>query len=140
MAIPRVLTPLPYPGKPLAVLEFEARSGSKTLRLEPSYEATHGRYKRAPGLSEEEIVVLGPGNVWGWRLDLNGADWLLPREPGEYTLRAIVRIDLAQRDSKGELYDGVRNLAGKYLDQLTRIVASGEWTSNTVEITIRGQP
>ena len=76
MAIPRVLTPLPYPGKPLAVLEFEARSGSKTLRLEPSYEATHGRYKRAPGLSEEEIVVL--------RGSVPGAEFIRVEAAGHY--------------------------------------------------------
>lgn len=136
IVLPRVVMPYLVKGRPPTVMTFHVeREGSK-LALEPSYSATHGRYHPPAGVQEQELLFLGSGGIFGWTNDLNGDDWVLPKKPGTYQLSATIKIDLAERDSQGKVYDGVAKLAGDFLDQIENAVASGEWTSNPVTIVI----
>lgn len=133
---PRVVVPFLVRGRPPTLITFHLVGDGVRVQLAPSYSATHGRYHPPPGIQEQGLQFLWPGDVFGWTYDLNGDDWVLPKSPGTYRLTATIRIDLAERDANGKVYEGVAKLAGEFLDQLENAVASGEWSSNPVTITI----
>ncbi len=136
IAVPRFIRPFRTPNSPPTLVAFEVSTPEGSTPLQMSDEATHGRYE-SKSLPKEGLLILHPGGIIGWRFDLNGDDWLLPRQPGKYPVRGVFRIDLTEKDEKGEVYEAVREVAGKYMNQLGKIVAHGEWPTNWVEVTVK---
>jgi hypothetical protein len=135
--IPRLLPPFRIRAWPDLSLQIEARNEHGIVsRLEIAPGANRGRYDIVLPLSEESLLILQPGQLYGWCFDLNGEDWLLPHEPGQYRLRAMVTLHMRERDSKGNVDPAVRAKLGKHPELLNLVVPDGIWYSNEVLITL----
>lgn len=133
--VPRFVAPFKIRTQPTMVVSFEIETTRGIEPLTLSYEATHGLYDRGE-LVAGSLVNLFPGGLVGWRFDLDGRDWVLPAFSGRARIRGTFRIDLTEPDKNGEIYPAVRELAGRYIQQIEKIVAHGQWTTNWVDVTL----
>jgi hypothetical protein len=136
IVVPDLLTPGRIPRRPPTVIEFELESPTgpkRTLVIAPP--AQRGRYDLA-GLRTEDLVVLMPGRSIGFEYDLNGQDWLLPGEPGLYSVRAVITVGLLERDASGDLSAAVTEKLGKWVADADKLVMNGTWRSNWTTIRI----
>jgi hypothetical protein len=99
--------------------------------------ANRGRYDIVLPLSKEDLLVLQPGQLYGWSFDLNGEDWLLPRQPGRYKLRAEVTLRLRKRTSSRDIEPAVRAKLGNHPELLDLVVPNGVWHSNEILVTVK---
>jgi hypothetical protein len=135
MIIPKTLLPFELRFRPPTVVEFEATREGHTFKLAVALEAQRGRYDLGT-LSSEGLLLLAPGRIYGWRYDLNRADWLLPTVPGTYEVRARLRVHLLKPRKDGSLEEAVREALGPYSARARSLVMDGEWVSNSVTLTV----
>lgn len=132
LVVPGRLFPFKPRFGPDAHLEFEAQDGkgpAKLLRV--ASEAFIGRYEG----SADGFKLLGRGELFGWRLDLNGKDWLLPPNViGSVRIRAIVTLNLFA--SAEEPFPAVKKFLGRHLRAAKNVVPDGVFRSNEVEVVI----
>jgi hypothetical protein len=135
VVVPWRLLPFELPFRPATVIEFEARSGSHSSLLRVSESAARGRYDMAL-LSPDALFILYGGAIYGWQYDLNGDDWLLPDDPGEYQITARLRVFLLQVRPDGSVDPAVKEIRSKY-PQAGNLFMHGEWQTNPVAIRVR---
>lgn len=138
--VPRIWPPFRVGRWPEIVMRFLARdaAGAETW-LEIAPEAGRGRYDIVLPLSERSLLYLLAGEAHGWRYILNGKDWLLPKEPGDYRIAAELTLRLRQRDASGDLSPGIESLLRDHLELVPVVVPDGVWRSNEVAVRIRSE-
>jgi len=136
--IPRTMPPfrlLPWPD---IKLQFEVREdGGAYSPLSTAADVDRGRWCVSLPLSEGTLIVLRPGELYGWSFDLNGRDWILPRKDGKYSLRAHVALRLRHRTPDGHLEPAVSKKLGKHPEYLDFFVPDGTWDSNEVIVSMK---
>jgi hypothetical protein len=135
--VPRTWPPFRIGRWPEIVIRFTARDAAGIERwLEIAPPAGRGRYDIVKPLSEGSLLYLLPGEAHGWRYRLNGEDWLLPREPGEYRIAAELTLRLHQRDKSGHLSPGIETILRDHPELVPIVVPDGVWRSNEVVIRV----
>jgi hypothetical protein len=136
--IPRTLPPFRLFAWPDIKLQFEIReAGGAYSPLSTATDADQGRWCISLPLSEKTLLVLRPGELYGWSFDLNGRDWVLPRKDGKYSLRAHVTLRLRQRTPGGQIEPAVSKNLGKHPEYLDFFVPEGTWDSNEVVVSMK---
>lgn len=136
VVVPRTLVPFELGFRPPMVIELEATRSGRMTRLEIAPPAQRGRYDFGT-LGRDELMILSPGTLYGWRYDLNGDDWLLPSEPGEYEIRARIRVQLLKPRKDGSLEPAVSQVLGRHASRAESLVMNGQWVSNPVKVSVR---
>jgi len=135
--VPRTWPPFRIGPWPEIVIRFTARdAGGAQQWLEIAPAAGRGRYHLVKPLSEGLLLYLLPGEAHGWRYSLNGEDWLLPRQAGEYRIAAELTLRLRQRDKSGHLSPGIETILKDHLELVPVVVPDGVWRSNEVVIRV----
>lgn len=135
MILPRIWLPFRTAQPSGALLELQTRSAgaAEWVDLWVADGVRRGRYENQRGIVQEGLLVLSPGDVFGRRYEIGGADWELPFNttlPAE--LRARLTIEL--RDREGNPYPAVRELAGGRAWVLDQSLPNGVWLSEPVPL------
>jgi len=137
--ISETLVPFELSHRPPMVIEFQAIRNGVISKLPLAPRADKGNYDLAT-LSSSELRTLLPGRAYGWEYDVNGADWLMPRQPGDYELLARVRVELLKPGKGGGIDRVVKELLGKRPSFARSWVLNDELVSNRVKLTVTRQP
>lgn len=135
--VPRIWPPFRIGRWPEIVIRFTARDAAGVEQwLEIAPAAGRGRYEIVKPLSEGLLLYFLPGEAHGRRYRLNGEDWLLPKQPGEYRIAAELTLRLHQRDKDGHLSPGIETILKDHLELVPVVVPDGVWRSNEVVIRV----
>jgi hypothetical protein len=139
LMLPRVVPPFAIPNWPNVLIQFEMQASSaESTLLEVAPAARRGCYDMPGGPSPEELMILGPRELFGWRFDLNREDWLLPTEPGIYQIRAVLTLD-ARDKASGKLHEAWAKRLGAHPELEAKVVPRGKWFSNPVTVRVLGR-
>ncbi len=135
--VPIYAYPFEMPHRPPAVLSFII-DGEKqpTKKLEISDATLRGRYD-VGRMTKSELLLLPPGHSYGWSVDINGGDWLLPRRPGIYRLVAELRVNLLQPSERATIDPVVIDALTGLVGDASSIAMNGVWRSEPLEVTVQ---
>lgn len=137
LIVPRLLLPGPVPRRPPSWIQFLIRRGGEERNLAIAPEANSGRYDVA-SLYTSDLMFLGPRQIYGWRYDLNGADWLLPCSQGTYELQARLNVKLLDPRADGKPDPAVRAILARYSKTIaSKIIMNGSWFSNRIKLEVK---
>lgn len=138
LVVPRQPTPFMLPHREPAIIIFEARNQETWKELEIAPLAKRGRYDLG-SLSRDSLLTLRNGEIHGWRVDINGDDWLLPERQGKYEVRARLIVHLLPQNSSGSLAPALKEILGQHVNEAKRLVLDGEFISNSLYVEQRAE-